>query len=271
VVAQPPTATPTNTDTPTATPTNTDTPTTTPKNTVTPPTPGPLELAQTPVVHNRDWTPVYETFNGVEMALVPAGCFMMGSYDGVDDEQPVTEICFSEPFWIDRTEITNGQYGSSGRFSGDNRPREMVTWFEARDFCASRGARLPTEAEWEYAARGPEGWVYPWGNEFVADNAVWGYNSGDQTADVGSRPAGASWVGAVDLSGNVWEWVSSLYRPYPYNVDDGRENDEDVHSARVLRGGSWGTLGGVLRVAFRLRLEPTLGYSNLGFRCVRPF
>jgi formylglycine-generating enzyme required for sulfatase activity len=204
------------------------------------------------------------------MVYVPAGCFMMGSEYGSDDEKPVHEVCL-DAFWMDRTEVTNAQYGSPGYFSGDDHPRDSMTWFNARDFCESRGTRLPTEAEWEYAARGPEGWKFPWGNEFVAENTVYSGNSDSQTADVGSRLGGASWVGALDMSGNVWEWVSSLYQAYPYSASDGRESNTDISSARVLRGGAWaGGYDGVLRAAIRSGGNPG-GWSNYGrgFRCAR--
>jgi serine/threonine protein kinase/Tol biopolymer transport system component len=255
--------------TPPPSPTPSQTPTFTATFTITP-TPTPEGVFFPTGSSNRDWTPVIQDFDGVEMVLVPAGCFMMGSEDGGNGERPVHEICFEEPFWIDRTEVTNAQYGSSGEFSGDNRPRENVTWFNARDFCESRGARLPTEAEWEYAARGPEGWTYPWGNEFVSDNVVWDENSGGHTAEVSSRPGGASWVGALDMSGNVWEWVSSLHEPYPYSASDGRESNIGTSSARVLRAGAWsGSNPDLLRAAYRVSRDP--GSWNLvwGFRCAR--
>ncbi len=249
---------------PTPSPTDTPVPPTftpTPTN-----TPDPILLASTPVTRNADWTPVERDFDGVTMVLVPAGCFMMGS-----DEQPIHEICFDEPFWIDKYEVTNQQYGSSGRWSGDGLPRESVTWLEASDFCEARGAQLPTEAEWEYAARGPDSLVYPWGNEFVADNAVYGSNSGGVTATVatvGSRPGGASWVGALDMSGNVWEWTSTIYNDftYPYDATDGREN-ADAIADRVVRGGSFLTSSLNLRAASRYRYFVDYVNFNVGFRC----
>ncbi len=219
--------------------------------------------------NNADWTPYSRDFDGIEMVLVPAGCFMMGSNEGVSDEQLVNEQCFDEPFWIGRYEVTNAQYGSSGNFSGDQRPRETVNWFDARGFCAVRGMRLPTEREWEYAARGPDNLTYPWGNAWNENNAVWSGNSNSQTADVGSRPAGASWVGALDMTGNVWEWVSSLY--LPYDSQENREADTGTRTdvQRVLRGGSWGDTSVNLRAAFRARLIPDVDYYYSGFRCAR--
>jgi iron(II)-dependent oxidoreductase len=154
--------------------------------------------------------------------------------------------------------------------SEDERPREQITWFEARDFCESRGERLPTEAEWEYAARGPEAWIYPWGDEFDGSKMIWNRGLSDGTAPVGSLPAGASWVGALDMSGNAWEWVSSIYQRYPYDSSDGRESSQDTNSARVLRGGSWNLVNAVyLRAAYRYDGYPYGWLSNFGFRCAR--
>jgi formylglycine-generating enzyme required for sulfatase activity len=228
---------------------------------------GSLASGLVPIPHNADWTPHYDTFNGFEMALVPIGCFMMGSTDGEDDEKPVNQQCFDQPFWIDRYEVTNQQYGSEGN---SNRPRAGVTWFQARDFCVQRGARLPTEREWEYAARGPSNLVYPWGNDFVPDNVVYSGNSNQQSADVGSRHKGDSWVDASDLSGNLWEWVSSVYQPYPYKTDDGRELDTDSTAIRrLLRGGSGLDYGSAVRASDRFDVAPTYAAGSIGFRCAR--
>lgn len=240
-----------------------------------------IETMLSGVSSNAEWLPLVQEFEGVTLVLVPAGCFMMGSDDGNDDEQPVHQVCIEEPFWIDRYEVSNEQFdrfgGQAERRSNITNPyfpREQISWSEARDFCALRGARLPTEAEWEYAARGPDSLVYPWGNTFEGDNVVYGENSGGETAPVASRPGGVSWVGAYNMSGNVWEWTSSLYRPYPYHARDGREQDNvsttgDIR--RVLRGGSvhYGARG--LRVTFRFGHLPEEKSTTNGFRCVRSY
>lgn len=248
--------------------------TTIPSNTAIPSTLSPLDLAKTPVTANDDWTPYEQEFNDVEMVLVPAGCFMMGSDDGNSDEQPVHEQCIEEPFWIDRYEVTNEQFGSIGcsdRSSDPNQPRNCVTWFDAKDFCEANGGRLPSEKEWEYAARGPDNLVYPWGNTYVAENVIGEDDStygNNTTAPVGSRSDGASWVGAFDMSGNVWEWTSSLYtESYPYS--DAQEDMGNTTSARVLRGGSFNDTMGNLRSAVRNRNIPDDDLFISGFRCVR--
>jgi formylglycine-generating enzyme required for sulfatase activity len=228
----------------------------------------------TPVIHNVDWTPVYQTFDGIEMALVPPGCFMMGSENGQDIEKPVNQQCFEQPFWIDRYEVTNRQFGSEGYFNDygdDTHPRDSVIWSEARDFCAGRNERLPTEREWEYAARGPDNWEYPWGNEFVEDNAIHESNSNSGSADVGSRHAGDSWVGASDLSGNLWEWVSTSLQPYPYAPDDGREDLGNETDLRVVRGGSWGLNYSAASSYHREGANPTEVNNEFGFRCARDY
>lgn len=224
---------------------------------------------------NIAWTPISANFDDVTMMLVPPGCFMMGSEDGKDDEKPVHEQCFEEPFWIDQTEVTQADFERLGgvkanenSFDGDQRPIERITWFEAHDFCALRGARLPTEAEWEYAARGPDALIYPWGNDFVRENVVYTINSDSQTGEVGSRASGASWVGAFDLSGNVWEWVSSLYLPYDSTEDREADTGDRTDLWRVLRGGSFFEASNNLRSAIRAWVNPDhVVYGINGFRC----
>ncbi len=195
--------------------------------------------------------------------------FCDGARGGRRDEQPEHKICFDRPFWIDRTEVTNGQYGSAGAFPGDDRPRDNLTWFEARDYCASRGARLPTEAEWEYAARGPDSTIYPWGDTFNADALVFDGNFNNELWPVGTYPIGASWVGALDLAGNAWEWVSSVYRSYPYQAGDGREDPNNTTEKRVYRGGMGSYIDYGASSATRFQLGPSERAWFVGFRCAR--
>ena len=263
------------TDTPTPTPTSTST--ATPTVTFTPTdTPIPLGYPGNPVTANAQWTPVSQEFDGVPMVLVPAGSFTIGANPQNDDERNGGVITFDEPFWIDQTEVTQADFerlggvkANANYFDGNQRPVEQITWFEARDFCALRGARLPTEAEWEYAARGPDGLVYPWGNDWNPDNAVWRENSNRETVNVGSIPAGRSWVAALDMSGNVWEWVSSLYLPYDSTEDREADTGDRTDVQRVVRGGSWSLTGTGLRGASRYRVIAVNGFNFNGFRCAR--
>lgn len=218
---------------------------------------------------NADWTPVTREFDGVSMVRVPVGCFTMGQDTGRRNERPQHEQCFSAPYWIDQYEVTNGQYGTDSVFPGENRPYTNLTWFEARDYCAARGARLPNEAEWEYAARGPSNLIYPWGDTLDTQALVFDQNSGNQAAEVGSRPRGVSWVGAYDMSGNVLEWVSSQYRRYPYNPFDGREDLTNATALRVYRSG-WGSyIDYGVSAAKRFFADPNYRDWFIGLRCVR--
>ena len=228
------------------------------------------------IAHNADWQPVARSMDGVEMVEVPPGCFMMGNDSG-DNERPSREQCFDQAFWIDQTEVTNAQFarlnglaGTLSRWTNDQQPRERISWIEAAAFCQKRAARLPTEAEWEYAARGPDSLIYPWGNSFDAERVVYAQNSSGESAPVGSRTGGASWVGALDMSGNVYEWTSSLFWPYPYNARDGRENPFDQTHTRVARGGSW-LIGAraVLTASLRSGGDPASYRDDFGFRCAR--
>jgi formylglycine-generating enzyme required for sulfatase activity len=235
------------------------------------------------ITANSQWAMQIGIFDGVEMVLVPPGCFTMGTADpnlGDESERPALENCLRQPYWIDRFETTNSLFErfkpGNIRFPqsiwvDSNRPRENLRWVEATIYCRARGGRLPTEVEWEYAARGPDNLIYPWGNSFIADTAISSSNSKKATAEVGSRPANQSWTGAVDMAGNVWEWTSSIFQPYPYLPDNTRENPADDFSNRVVRGGSWGDTDTLMRTAARIAAEPNVAFQTVGVRCVRPY
>jgi formylglycine-generating enzyme required for sulfatase activity len=233
--------------------------------------------SEIPVVsYNAEWKPITKNFDGIDMVLVPPGCFLMGGEDLYNTALPIHNQCIEKSFWIDKTEVTNKQfevYGgkakSTGHWTEDNRPRETVTWFEARDFCLKRGGRLPNEVEWEYAAAGPDSLVYPWGNDFIQANVVSGGYFGDHTSDVGSRPEGASWVGALDMSGNVWEWIANKDHLYPYQDGGISEYLSDDTLDRGIRGGNWGTDRKSASTFARQFVKPTEGYLLVGFRCIR--
>jgi formylglycine-generating enzyme required for sulfatase activity len=207
------------------------------------------------------------------------------SSTGSNDAKSVQQYCIDQPFWIDRTEVTNASYGSVSNPACDGDadsttpviPRDCVNWHEALAFCQVHGERLPTEAEWEWAARGPNNLLYPWGNQFDAAKAIVVHNVNypNHAAPVGSDPSGASWVGALDMSGNLWDWTSSIYDParfaYPYPATDGRDNLDDLTSERVLRGGSWNDSGDEATTTYRHHARPDVQTETIGFRCVRDF
>ena len=207
------------------------------------------------------------------MVSIPAGCFQMGSENGYDDEKPVHRVCL-DAFRMDVTEVTQGAYRSVvGRnpstfgSCGDDCPVEEVDWTEARNYCERVGKRLPSEAEWEYAARAGTTTKWYWGDdESRAGEYAWYHgNSGSQTHPVGrKRPNG--W-GLYDMSGNVWEWVGDWDGAYP---SSGQRNPTGPASgsSRVNRGGSWDNSPVRLPSAHR-RLDNAPGdhSDRLGFRC----
>jgi formylglycine-generating enzyme required for sulfatase activity len=193
-----------------------------------------------------------------------------------------------DSFYIDKYEVTNALYKSCvdqgacqppqknksyshphyyGNPEFDNYPVIYVDWPMARTYYEWRGARLPTEAEWEKAARSPIGYLFPWGDNRDRTAANYGKYIGD-TVKVGSYENGKSYYGVYDMAGNVWEWVSSLYQPYPYSATDGRE-DPNATGQRVLRGGSWDNGPEYVQSAIRDWDAPTLVRYNVGFRCAR--
>ena len=230
--------------------------------------------------------------DGMVEVYVPAGSFDMGSDSGESDERPVHRVTLSA-FWIDQTEVTNRMYAlcvQAGECTSpmdessytrtdyyrnaayDDYPVIYVTWFDANTYCAWAGGSLPSEAQWEYAARGSDGRTYPWGND-SPNCGLANYYDGSRycvgdTAEVGSYPTGASPFGALDMAGNVWEWVADRYGPYSA---DSQTNPQGPASGdyRVLRGGSWYVSDDSVRSANRYGYDPSVAYNSLGFRCAR--
>ena len=242
-----------------------------------------------------------------DMALIPAGEFQMGSNDGDDDEKPVHTV-YVDAFHIDKYEVTNAQYKKfvdanpewqkdrilSKYHDGDylkhwngnnyppgkgNHPVVYVSWYAAMAYAEWSGKRLPTEAEWEKAARGGRlGRKYTWGRSLDFNKANYGDEIGD-TTPVGSYDANG--YGLYDMAGNVWEWCLDEYDADFYSISPRRNplaggtvngilsNWIDVSSVRVLRGGSWVSNAKFVRVSDRTRFTPRITNNARGFRCVK--
>lgn len=213
-------------------------------------------------------------------------------------EQPAHEVCITKGYWIDKYEVTNAAFAAfvtaggyddeslwskagwawRGRQRGElpakclntdpDHPRACITWYEAEAYARWRGGRLPTEAEWEFAARGPESKVFPWGNTWDAEKANITDSTG--TKPVGSYPEGASWVGALDMAGNVMEWVndwldSRYYATSPKDDPTGPE----AGRRKVEKGGWWGSFEFVGRSAYRhFEDPPEYQDKHIGVRVV---
>jgi iron(II)-dependent oxidoreductase len=233
---------------------------------------------------------------------IAGGTFMMGSEHGLADERPAHPVTVKS-FFIDRRPVTNAEFAEflrqfgarnargqhlfddddsdariervAGRWRAhkgfEDHPAVEMTWYGARDFCRWKNKRLPTEAEWEFAARGREGRAYPWG-EAKPDRTRARYGAGwGRTVAAGSLPAGAPPEGVLALAGNVHEWTASVARPYPYRAGDGRE-DDDRPADRITRGGAADTGADTLRASWRganVSRRATAGHHNIGFRCAR--
>jgi iron(II)-dependent oxidoreductase len=226
----------------------------------------------------------------------------MGRNDGPADERPAHRVDVAA-FSIDRLPVTNAQFAAflvaagpvnskdenlydvddadarihqrGGKWTADNsyenHPVVEVSWAGAREYCAAMKKRLPTEAEWEKAARGVDGRKYPWGNSPPDKNRAQ-FNAGyNHTAPADAFPQGASPYGVLDMAGNAWEWVSSAYLPYPYVASDGREELKPGLERGARRGGH-DSSADQLTTTYRgkgLSRNFRSGHHNIGFRCVR--
>jgi len=228
--------------------------------------------------------------DGMEMVYVPEGYFTMGSWDGQDDEVPVREV-YLDGYWIDKFEVTNGQYekcvsagvcakpaqtysNTRNSYFGNSQyadyPVIFIKWNDAQKYCHWVNADLPTEAQWEKAARGTDQRRYAWGDAKPTADRANSLNEYDDTLRVGTFPAGVSPYGAYDMTGNVWEWTrdyfSLKYDPNdtwnPLGVSGGDE--------KVMRGGSWLSIDNITRAANRNDRSPNYTDNTIGFRCVSP-
>jgi eukaryotic-like serine/threonine-protein kinase len=230
--------------------------------------------------------------DGMVMVFVPEGNFWMGRNDGDTDERPMRQV-FLDAYWIDQTEVTNRMYRACVNDGGctqpeesisgyDNYPVTYVSWDQARAYCTWAGRRLPTEAQWEKAARGPDGYLYPWGNQYPTGNKMnfadknFDESHADKTVDdgyadrapVGSYPQGASVYGVLDLAGNVWEFVADLYGEGYYQAGPA-ENPTGPSSGNqhVIRGGGFDNKPTIANAVNRGYTNPAVVGYELGFRC----
>jgi formylglycine-generating enzyme required for sulfatase activity len=227
------------------------------------------------------------------MVLVPAGDFVMGSetVDADTDEKPLHAVHL-DAYYIDKYEATNALYSACvnagacnppvqadaftrssyyGNEEYDEYPVVYVKWNMAKAFCEWRGARLPTEAQWEKAARGTDARMYPWGKEVDCRKANYqggGNGCAGGTSKVGSYESGKSPYGVYDLAGNVWEWVADWYSETYYSTSaESNPSGPDAGQARVLRGGSWNRNQFEIQVVNRNRFAADYSNFDIGFRC----
>jgi formylglycine-generating enzyme required for sulfatase activity len=227
------------------------------------------------------------------MLPIPSGCFNMGDAfsEGGSEELPVHNVCITSDFYMDVHEVTNADYAacvsgggctapsdsssfSHGSYYGNptynDFPVIYVSWHQATAYCTWAGKRLPTEAEWEYAARGGlSGKRYPWGDTISGANANY-MTSGDPWDDDTSPVEyyAANGYGLYDMSGNVWEWINDWYLDTYYSISPTNDPPGPASGTyRVQRGGGWHSITSSLRVSQRSALDPTAQYNKLGFRC----
>ena len=224
--------------------------------------------------------------DGLEYVRIPADVFQMGCVPSDtcgDDEKPRHDVGITKDFWIGRTEVTVGAYQKfatatsremppapdfNQNWQFKDHPVNRVTWDEADAYCGWADGRLPTQAEWEYAARGGEkGLKYPWGDEISDKHANYGQNVGGTSA-VGSYLANG--FGLYDMAGNVWEWVADRYdEDYYKNSPNADPQGPASGRRRVLRGGSWLSRPEYLRSSYRGGYQPESRDGYIGFRCTR--
>ncbi len=227
------------------------------------------------------------------LVYVPEGSFLMGTiptaFRKTDHEEPQREVTL-DAFYIGKLPLTNAQYSQflefnghhfphfhdNPRFNASNCPVVGISWYDALAFLmrldelSGKSCRLPTEAEWEKAARGTDGRIYPWGNEWDVSKGNFGEMRLKRTTPVGSYPSGASPYGCLDMGGNVYEWCSDWFHPetYKYAPADNPGGAADGRR-KVIRGGSWVPRGEfAARCANRAAYEPTERVHNVGFRIV---
>lgn len=270
-----------------------------------PPTATPVPLTPTPIPPTATLTPLppteTPTLPTVEMIEIPAGPFTMGNDNAEADEAPAHTVDLPA-FQIDKFEVTNANFAvfveNTGYvtyaetrkdstnwrqefgFGEENHPVVRVTFDDAVAYCTWAGKRLPTETEWEKAARGTDGRLYPWGDEFDGSrlnycdkNCIFNWKDKKiddgyiNTAPVGSLPTGASPYGVEDMAGNVSEWTADWYQAYPGNTQTNEYYGEQL---RVIRGGSWRDEGPPLTVTYRDAGVPNItANDDLGFRCAK--
>ena len=222
--------------------------------------------------------------DGSEMIPIPAGEFVMGSNKGENDDKPAHTVHL-DAYEIGKYPVTVAQYRkfctATGREMPDapdwawenDHPMVYVTWFDAEAYCRWAGGRLPTEAEWEKAARGTDGRTYPWGDTWDKNKCANRQLGLTSTVRVGSYPAGASPYGCMDMAGNVWEWCADWYDEDYYKTSpSGNPEGPSSGDSRVLRGGCWGYFdvryGG--RCFYRYGIiDPGSYWYSAGFRMAR--
>jgi len=221
-----------------------------------------------------------------DMVFIPAGEFLRGYDGGGFDEKPQGRVML-DAYWIDRHEVTNGAYmafvaatnhrrpisryvKNFEKLSAPAQPAVYVSWEDANEYCRYRGARLPTEAEWEKAARGPNGLLWPWGNQDKPGAANTGNpDPFEYTAPIASFSQDRSTYVVYDMDGNVMEWVADWYQEDAYKDHAPNPKGPENGLYRVIRGASWGTAGKETRLTVRLKMLPDFRDTTIGFRCAK--